>query len=292
MKLALLTVSHARDLDRCLLLAESVDRFVSSEISHTVVVSRRDHARFAAALPSRTRLAVIEPAWPWPIVELPRVRLWLSPLGHALPVRGWILQQLIKLSAPELVDADLFVFTDSDVTFVRPLTPAHLVDSDGRALFVRCPEWGQSGRHRAWQREASRLLGLPDAYSGADYVGNLVPWRRDVLLGLRARVESTTGRPWRRALANTLDLSEYVLYGVYVDRVLGGASAAGHVASDAFLCHALWEGPADANALAAHAASLRPDHVAVLVQSRLGVELARYDAWVRDLWAATATSCR
>jgi hypothetical protein len=287
-KIALVTVSHAPDLARCALLAESVDRFVSSEISHTVVVSRRDHARFATALPARTRLAVIEPAWPWPLVEVPRLRLWVSPLGQALPVRGWILQQLVKLSAPELVDADLYVFTDSDVAFVRPLDRTRLVDESGRALLVRCPNFGSAGRHRAWQREAARLLGLADAYTGADYVGNLIPWRRDVLLRLRAHIERATGRPWRRALANTLDLSEYVLYGVYCDRVLGGAEAAGHVASDRHLCHALWEGPVDDPALAAHAASLRPDQVAVLVQSRLGVAPADYARWVRALWETTS----
>jgi hypothetical protein len=222
-------------------------------------------------------------------VRVPLTRWWISPLGNVIPIRGWILQQLIKLSAPEVVDADVFVFADSEVAFVRPFTRAHVVDSDGRVRFYRCPHFGRDGRHAEWQRAAARLIGTPDEYSGADYVAPLTSWRRDVLVALRARIERARRMAWRRALAHTLDFSEYVLYGVFCDRVLG-LERAGHFATEAHLCHTMWEGSGTPEAMSDHAERLQRDHVAVLAQSRLRVDDEHYARWVRGLWATAAAA--
>ncbi|MFC6745099.1 hypothetical protein ACFQFG_09480 [Methylobacterium persicinum] len=64
-------------------------------------------------------------------------------------------------------------------------------------------------------------------------------WRRANVRGLLERIGQTTGRDPIEALAGTRDFSEYILYGIYCDKVLGLA-ASGHVPSDASLCETVW----------------------------------------------------
>jgi hypothetical protein len=54
------------------------------------------------------------------------------------PVRGWILQQVIKLAAVAASGDDAVLVVDSDVEFVRPFT-AEMFVRDGRVRFFRKP---------------------------------------------------------------------------------------------------------------------------------------------------------
>ena len=51
-------------------------------------------------------------------------KMWLSPDGW--PVRGWIMQQITKLSASFAVNTELILFADSDLKFIRILNDALL----------------------------------------------------------------------------------------------------------------------------------------------------------------------
>ena len=53
-----------------------------------------------------------------------------------------------------------------------------------------------------------------------------------------ARVAATTGRPWTTAIARQLHFSEWTLYGVFVDDVIG--APANSFASDDPLCLGYW----------------------------------------------------
>lgn len=279
MKHALLTVSYAADYERCALLAESVQRFVPPSVPYRIVVSARDARLFRSLADSRTEIVVIEELWPWRLVELKRLRLWLSL--RARPVRGWILQQLVKLQADRIVDAEHLVFVDSDVFFVRPFDPATRV-VDGLVPLFQSPGLFTHGRYAGWHAASARLLGLPRGEHRNDYISNLVTWRRETLLRLQQRVEAVTAGPWLRALCNTLDLSEYNLYGTFCDRVLGFA-AAGHFVEHKPICHSLWHladaGESPRDAVQRHVRALEPHHVALHIQSRIGVPVALY----RDL---------
>jgi hypothetical protein len=59
-------------------------------------------------------------------------------------------------------------------------------------------------------------------------------WDRRVVLALLDRIELVTGRPWPDAIASRLHVSEFILYGVFVDGVLG--ASANVVAADSMLC--------------------------------------------------------
>src|SRR3546814_12498208 len=76
--------------------------------------------------------------------------------------------------------------------------------------------------HARWHATAQRLLGLPvTGYSGADYIGNLIKWRADALAQLQRRIAEESGRRWDTAVPGERAFSEYIIYGVFVDVVLG-----------------------------------------------------------------------
>ncbi|MGW5423482.1 hypothetical protein [Streptomyces sp. NPDC003943] len=71
-------------------------------------------------------------------------------------------QQVSKLYADEITDADLICHVDSDVVFTRPVSPADLLDA-GRPWIVRRAV-SRLGRHRPWLAPTEEFLGRPVAY--------------------------------------------------------------------------------------------------------------------------------
>jgi hypothetical protein len=273
--LALVTTSFRRDLDRCRLLCASVDRFVDAAIPHYLLIDARDVPLFDPLRSNRRRIIAVERMLPWWLRRVPRSKRWWFSF-RTLPVRNWILQQLVKLSVVDHVDADAYVFVDSDVTFVRPFAAGDVVRADGSVRLFRVPESGQQPRHLNWHAAAARLLGLPPRrYFGSDYIGNLITWRRDVLRQLHARLAGGRWGGWRPRLCNTLDFSEYILYGVFTEFVLG--QAAGHWFDADDLCHCSWHYTLETQPqIDAFVDKLRPRHVAVLIQSNLDWTAARH----------------
>ena len=212
---------------------------------------------------------------PWWLRRMPGARRWWLSLG-TLPVRNWILQQAVKLSVGTAIDADAYVFVDSDVTFVRPFDAATLEDG-GRTRLFRVPGAANLPGHRRWHRTAAKLLGLPPTdYFGSTYIGNLVTWRRDHLLELHARIARIAGTGWLRAVCNQWHLSEYILYGVFAEHVLKERSKHWH--SDLPLCHIRWDYElASVADLTGFMREIAPHHVAVMVSAKQRIEPQRYE---------------
>ena len=117
-----------------------------------------------------------------------------------------------------------WLLADSDVVFVRPVT-AETFRKDGRLTYYRSDEAVHASmpRHIIWHDVARRLLGLPPAGPPPlpDYISPLNVWDRQAVLALRDRIEQVTGRPWLDAIGSQLHVSEFMLYGVFVEEVLG-----------------------------------------------------------------------
>src|SRR5262245_14298579 len=109
MSVGLLTCSFRRDFELCRLMCETVDRFVPQTIEHVIIVPSSDLRMFSGLRSSRRRVesvSAFEPRWfvhlPQPserwrkALRLPRQEIILTP--YSQPVRGWIAQQLRKLS--------------------------------------------------------------------------------------------------------------------------------------------------------------------------------------------------
>lgn len=280
MRFAMVTLSYGPDFERCELLSQTFHQYVDDRVKHYIVVDRRDLNLFASLRSDRTEVLTVESILPSWVFRLPMARRWWFSAATP-PVRNWILQQYVKLAMPRHLSEDLLLYVDSDVAFVRPFDVDSFVQGD-RVRLLRMPGEGNLESQYPWHQTAARLLGLPPCdYFGARYIGNIVSWKRDTALRLHDHIETTTGRDWRRAILSQWYLSEYILYGVFVDQVLG--EAAGHYCEKENLCHEYWtDRPMSSTGLQEFFHAIMPEHVAVMISAKAGMGVAEY----RDLITA------
>lgn len=266
--LAIITCSYAPDAHRCRRLCHSIDRFVPENIEHCLIVPRRDYPLFADLAGGRRRVLVTEEVVPGGFTQIPVARKWWLGAG-GWPVRGWIMQQVTKLSANHAVDAELLMFADSDLQFVRPFEQ-RLIYSGEQLRLHRIPGAKRHRPHLDWHHRAATLLGMQPRYFGSDYVGQLITWRRSNLVALQQHLEDTHAVPWYRPISHSLRFSEYILYGAHVEHVLGEANN-GHFYCPDDICHCCWS-PSDAERLANGTAVINDRAQAILLQSNLGLD--------------------
>lgn len=275
-RLTLLTCSMAADLEIFALLAASVDRHVDPDIRHRVVVPGADVAAFRRFASSRRDIIAQEDVLPVRLWKLPRTLRHLSFLreGFRRPiyltarrevVRGWMLQQLIKIGMTRDAGTEAVMHVDSDVAFFRSLTHADAFEGD-RVRYFRTEGTSHNPMHRAWVEGACRLLGVPPpARHDAHYIENCVLWSRRTLRGMADRIEATAGRPLHEVVFRAGSLSEYYIYGVYADLIARGQGLAEEPVS---FCNSYWPGDqAQKVDLAALRDRLQPKHRAIAIQS-------------------------
>jgi hypothetical protein len=204
-------------------------------------------------------------------------------------VRGWIVQQIVKLSAPSYVKREVVVFADSDIVLVAPLTADRLTRGDRVRLYQAPGAAADLPTHIRWHEVSARLLGLqPRGYLGADYIGNLITWRRSTILRLQDQLARTAGRRWDQVVSRQHHFSEYVVYGVFVDHVLG-EEASGHYRAVEDLVHAGWffELGTD-DGVEEFVNGFTPGQVGVAIQSTEGFSLSERREMVRRIAASEA----
>ena len=259
----LITPAYIRDAPLLDLACAQLDRFCPG-VEHIIVASRQT-ARMFRHLESGTRKIIR-------IEDVIRPFTWRAPVNYrkrelyfykgVRPVDGWVMQQLIKLAAPDFTDADLLLNLDSDVFFIRPFAPGDFVD-EGRVRLLRKPA-SLAGFQRVWHMRARALFGLPPHGAEPDYVGSLIAWRRDVVLELRQRL----GASWLDVMTREKTFSEYTLYGTFVEKMLGGAPDRQFV-SNVEVCLNSWDWLQEGDLISACRAALKPHHAAINLQSNL-----------------------
>ena len=242
---ALITPTFAGDYAQFSLLAHTVERHVPESVPHYVIVPSGDYRQFARLQSKRTRLLIedsVLPDWVQGFLTINRYRV----TTRSLPIRGWVLQQLLKLSMPAFAPEDVYLFVDSDVAFLKDFDPARMFVHDGKVRLF-CEQFDESwpivarARGQRWRRVSQRLLGArQNTAPRASYVGNVISWRRDVVLSLQRHLDRGWGRSWQERIARCPTCSEYMLYGQYVENVLG-YEAAGHYLDDTICALEAWE---------------------------------------------------
>ncbi len=275
---AVVTASFAGDFERCKLLCETLDRHVSGFDKHLILVASHDVQLFRS-LESTNRLIVDErdllPQWLHVMrdpTSLFSRHIWLS--FRTKPLRGWHVQQLRRLAVARHTDAAALLFCDSDVVFLRQFNCGDLWRGD-KLRFLRRDNALNNPElklHRRWSANAGQALGLDaDNRSMHDYIATVIAWRRDTLKAMCERIEQIHGQHWVEAIATSREFSECMLYGRYVDDVLGGR---GHNHTEDELCHIYWDGPELGEAdLAGFVADMAPHQVAIGLQSFVGTKL-------------------
>lgn len=301
--IAIVTPTYAPDYGVCVDLHKSVLRFADNSIVHYLIVPPADVELFKSLRgPRCIVLAANEFLLKRMIWVSPRVNdvvrlilggrpsanlVALNPARPYPPVRGWIMQQILKLAAATRLDADILLLVDSDVQFVRPVTSDTLVQNGRLRLYRRDGTVSEHlPRHVAWHRIAREWLGLPaPKLPLPDYVSAVNVWDRRVVLALLERIERITRRRWIDVLGAQNTFSEHILYGVFVDEVLG-PSANTFVTSA--LCHSYWDtSPLDEAGADMFLRSLSADDVAILIQSKSGTPLEiRRSAFARFMATA------
>lgn len=277
---AVVTASYAPDFDRCRLLCETMDEFVSGASHHYLLVESRDVALFRQLeTPSRTVVDERDllPSWLhawWDPSSLFRRRIWLSLKTQ--PLRGWHVQQLRRMAIGAHVDEDTLVYCDSDVAFLRPFDCSAFWHDGSARLFRRDDALLQpiDGDHRIWSRNAGLTLGIAEPeISPHDYIATLIAWRRDTLVGMCRQIEQVHGRHWVETIGRARKFSECMLYGRYADETLGGA---GHFHDAHEFCRVYWNGPAlSDDEFRDFVAGMAPEQVAIGMQSFIGTDLSR-----------------
>ncbi|MEQ6902449.1 DUF6492 family protein [Nocardioides sp. YIM 152588] len=247
---SIVTVSYRGDLAIAQELCRSVDAHLPDGAEHVLVVPRSDLALFEPLAGPSRRVIAVESVLPRGYRKIPAPRritigrfsrqvreIWVTPRGVA---RGWIIQQIVKLSADAITDREIVVFADSDIVLVAPLTLEHLARAGSVRLYRVAGATADLPSHIRWHDVSARLLGLSvSGYTGADYIGNLITWRRSNVLRLQRRLAEVAGRRWDRVIARQQRFSEYILYGIFADLVLGDDES-GHCRTADDLVHAGW----------------------------------------------------
>lgn len=287
--MAIVTPTYRPDLSSFRRLHRSVLRYTDDSVLHHAAVPGIDVELFRSIDSPRLRVWSYQDVAPPGIVptdrlaavtrNMPLVSGRVNCAGVSRrrpwqPIRGWVMQQLIKLNMASRVDADPLVFVDSDVVLVRPTGVDDFV-RDGAAHFYSRSEGitRSMKRHHRWCQVAHQLLGLPwgDHETYPDHVAGIVTYDRELVRSALDRVEERAGTPWAAAVARHLHFSEDILYGTYV-RTFGTDEDLEHQCEDP-MCHSHWSPtPMSADEADSFVDSFGPEQVAVHIQSTSGTD--------------------
>jgi hypothetical protein len=268
-ELAVITPSFAPDADLFAELHRSVLEHTSEDTIHHVIVPAVHKSVFMKHKSSRLRVWTHPQLIPRRYVRLPAPGgVWVNSRHPWPPVRGWVMQQAVKIGAAGMVEADAVMIADSDVVLTRP-TSLQSFTEDGKLCLYRDEGAVHSGleRHVKWHQVARELLGLPDAPPPPlpDYVSPLNFWDPSVVRKMQERMSDVTGMHWMDAFNRQLHVSEFIIYGVFVDEVLDAAS---RPPSNTTICHNSWERtPMEMDEALAFGDRMTPDAVAMMISS-------------------------
>jgi hypothetical protein len=267
--MVVVTPTYAPDLELFRDLHESVLRWFPAEVRHVVVVTERDVAPFRRFEGHRCVVVGIDDVLPRSVRALPRVQVRINLRQPVPPLRGWILQQLVKLAIAEQAQERVVLIADSDLVFVRPVTVDTFAPG-GRVRLYRKDDGVDSSmsRHVQWHVVARKLLGLTPVQPPPlpDYVSGLNSWDRDVVERMLRQVENVTGRRWLEAVGRELHFSEQILYGVHADEV---EQASNLTPTRDSLCHEYYSNvPLTAQRAPAWLSSLGSQDVAYMISSK------------------------
>jgi hypothetical protein len=268
-QMVVVTPTYAPDLELFGDLHESVLRHFPADVRHVAVVNEPDLPLFRRFEGPRCLVIGVRDVLPRSVMSLPFSKLWMNVRRPVPPLRGWIIQQLVKLAVADQISERVIVMADSDLVFIRPVTEATFAPG-GRVRLYRMDDGvGHSlPRHLRWHAVAHQVLGLPTAPPPPlpDYVSSLNSWDRDVLRRTLRRVENVTGRRWLEAIGKELHFSEWTLYGVYADQC---ERAEGVTLTPESLCHSYWDNvPLTADGASVWLSSVGPQDVAYMIGSK------------------------
>jgi hypothetical protein len=279
------TPSYINDLDRAIWMRRSINRFSKDACRHIIAVPRSDVTAFQEALRGDKHVEIVcqedavskifYPDWVYRAIRrLAKSQLWRfeSHAGRA----GWIVQQIVKLNCIHWVPNGAVVFIDSDLIFTRPFSIQDLGIEETTRTLVRITPKDEASRHRAHINNARNILSLPDGPSDHKYMAFPAIWYTDWIEQLHRYLEETRKTDWQSALHIAKHISEYTIYGTFVEEVLRPEKLAVRtkpfhkIIFDRASFDELKSSPKDFNNPA-------NNYLALVVQSNLGISVSEYE---------------
>ena len=223
------TPSYRNDLERLVILRQSIKRFVKESLIHYVVVPKEDFYVFKEKF-SDDKLVIILKQNDFIKTQFYPSKLY-SLVNKVLPNQswrlnkiagkpGWIQQQIIKLSIPEIVKEDVAIILDSNIFFIKPFSIFQILpQSTGRVLFRSHPSC-EAAMQREHISKSREVLKIPSGESDFHYISWPVVWYKDLILQFQEYLSNTYNQHWQNVLHGAGIISEYNLYGIYVEEIL------------------------------------------------------------------------
>ncbi|HLZ02385.1 MAG TPA: DUF6492 family protein [Bradyrhizobium sp.] len=275
---ALLTPSHAKDLERFALLCESIDACLTGYTRHYVIVNDDDVPLFAKFCSEKRVVIPVSrylPNWLWAVpasLLRSRRRIWLSLLSR--PVHGWHVQQIAKIAGVLAVPEERVCIIDSDNVFFRKFDIGRYAGAEKSPLYVdRNAIRADAPFHSIWLRNCDALLGLSEpSFPADDFVGNVLVWDKATVRAMTKAIRSATGKSWELALCRKRPFSEYLLYGRFV--ATSPTHLAAHQIVERSLALAHWdESRLDQSSIEAMIHGASTEQVALCIQSYSGTSI-------------------
>ncbi|SMF80002.1 DUF6492 family protein [Pseudobacteriovorax antillogorgiicola] len=217
----IVTPSYHADFESCRILVASIESFIPKEIPHYLIIPKADLEQFQAIRQTRTRFLFQEdfmPPWLHPI-PFTKKRWWYS--FKTPPVRGWVRQQLIKLGIPAKINHDYYILMDSDSFFLKPFQLEQSITQAKVPLYCE-PTDELPEMFQRWNRVSAKILKIPlSSIEQRCYVGICIFWSKQLLNELLQYIEKQHRKPWQEVICSQIQFSEYTLYGIFAEYVLG-----------------------------------------------------------------------
>lgn len=217
-EIAIITPSYEPDFEHCQILCESIQLYVEASVHHYIIIPKRDRHKFEKLQNERTSILFQDDLMPTWMYAIPGTNKWWFSL-RSWPVRGWIRQQIVKLSAATACNAKFMLFVDSDCFFTQPFRTDRFINQDGRAPLFR-EKVPSNRRYQQWYSGAADILGIEEPIDSlVNYVGPFIFWSRSDLIALLTHIETIHKKSWQQVICQNLKFSEYTVYGVFIDYI-------------------------------------------------------------------------
>lgn len=228
--LAIVTQSYRGDFNECRLLCESIDRFVDKSIAHYIFVNDEDYMLFNNGSISNRHIikkksTILPKYWfnfPFKILGH---KYFISPV--TIPVREWIIQQICKLGAFDIIgdSVDAIINIDSETVFMRPFNVNDIYDVRTDKYIFFKESFREEPCHEEYCLASKKILNLPVGLDKLDkfcYMSHPVVFVRENISMLLNEINNngTFFKNWKNILGNTYRFSEYYLYGIFTDYIL------------------------------------------------------------------------
>lgn len=226
---AFFTPSYSGDAERAVLLRRSIERHCDDQAKHFLAVPRHEISLFKAKLGNDSSIIYVAQEDLVEAIFYPKFLYRVT--NHFLPSQswrfeswagrpGWIIQQIAKMQACQLIPDGAIIFLDSDVIFYRKFDFSTLgIKPESRTLIKITPQ-EESAKHRKRIARAREMLKLPAGPTEHNYMGSPVIWYADWSRALQEHITAQHTKPWQQVLYEARFISEYSLYGVFVEEVL------------------------------------------------------------------------